>query len=164
MQAAGPWLSIAGLDALNNYGRLKIRFVMKFVCHISRMNCSFAISTVPKSAADQSAQWPSLHSSESAVLCGLTIVFFLAEGASRLFQIQSPPYSQALLVYLSSLLISRLLIPSLISCSIATPVGLGLVDLLPVGRLWLGAHCKFLEALSSPNRGKTKAQCYGVSF
>ncbi|GFX41440.1 hypothetical protein TNCV_3489811 [Trichonephila clavipes] len=47
---------------------------------------------------------------------------------------------------------------------LVTPVGLGRFDLLPVGRRWLGAHCKFSDALSSPNRGKTKAQCYGISF
>ncbi|GFW70473.1 hypothetical protein TNCV_4915931 [Trichonephila clavipes] len=37
-----------------------------------------------------------------------------------------------------------------------TPVGLGSFDLLPVGRRWLDAHCKFSDVLSSPNRGKRK--------
>ncbi|GFW51953.1 hypothetical protein TNCV_1188841 [Trichonephila clavipes] len=56
-------------------------------------------------------------------------------------------------------LVSRLLISSLISCSYSILVGLGPFDLLPVGRECLGAHCKFSDALSSPNREKTKAQC-----
>ncbi|GFW96296.1 hypothetical protein TNCV_572671 [Trichonephila clavipes] len=54
--------------------------------------------------------------------------------------------------------------PSVISCSFAAPVGLSPFDLLPNGRRCLGAHCKFSDALSSPNRGKTKTQCYGASF
>ncbi|GFW08794.1 uncharacterized protein TNCV_4299671 [Trichonephila clavipes] len=33
----------------------------------------------------------------------------------------------------------------------AALVGLGPFDLLPVGHRWLGAHCKFSDALSSPN-------------
>ncbi|GFW86613.1 hypothetical protein TNCV_4333971 [Trichonephila clavipes] len=45
----------------------------------------------------------------------------------------------------------------------AAPVGLGPFDLLTTGRRWPCAHSKFSDVLSSPNRGKTQAQCYGIS-
>ncbi|GFX10521.1 retrovirus-related Pol polyprotein from transposon 297 [Trichonephila clavipes] len=41
--------------------------------------------------------------------------------------------------------------PSVISCSSAAPVSLSTFDLLCNGRQWLCAHCKFSDALSSPN-------------
>ncbi|GFY29142.1 hypothetical protein TNCV_4722701 [Trichonephila clavipes] len=54
--------------------------------------------------ASDSSLKPSLHSSESAVLRGLTIVFFLAERASKdSLKSRLPSYSLALLTHHSSL-------------------------------------------------------------
>ncbi|GFT55162.1 hypothetical protein TNCV_1433451 [Trichonephila clavipes] len=93
--------------------------------------CSFAISIVPK----------------FALLRGLRDVKRLP---------QNPVSFQTLPLPLS--LSNRLTLnhPSVISCSSAAPVGLNTFDLLPNGRRWLGAHCKFSDALSSPNREKRK--------
>ncbi|GFT15800.1 transposable element Tcb1 transposase [Trichonephila clavipes] len=47
-------------------------------------------------------------------------------------------------------LVSHDLSPPLISC--------------PLAGICLGAYCKFSDVLTSPNREKMTAQCYGVSF
>ncbi|GFX07356.1 hypothetical protein TNCV_504141 [Trichonephila clavipes] len=101
-------------------------------------SCSFAISTVPKSALLRGLRpFPDLPSSESAVLRGLTIVFFLAEGASQRLP-QNPVSTSGSLAHLIYIYISNHLSPnptSVISCSSAFPVGLGSLGLLFFCRL-----------------------------
>ncbi|GFX29515.1 hypothetical protein TNCV_4775891 [Trichonephila clavipes] len=140
-------------------------------------SCSFAISTVAKSALLRGLSIPFL-----SLIGSWTVPEFPQFGIRRTSWSQyrfsfsrKGPHNGSLKIQSSLRALSLPLYPSLskhvspnypsvVSCSSAAPVGLCPFDLLPNGRQCLGAHCKFSDALSSPNRGKTKAQCYGIPF